>query len=86
VFVGEGNTFKSRALEVGASFIEISWDDWGEAAEEVAEAENFDLIFSHAPGGRQFGLRVNRELRKEHVVMIHGAYHDYMYEWSDQVD
>lgn len=85
-FVGQGEVFKERALATGAAFKEIEWTNWSSAAQEIGEQGDFDLIFSHAPGGRQFGLKVNQLAKKEHVVMIHGAYHDYMYEWSDQVD
>lgn len=85
-FVGQGDTFKKRAQAVGASFIDVDWNQWSHEIEGIAEEVEFDLIFSHAPGGRQIGLAVNEIAKKEHVVMVHGAYHDYMYEWSDKVD
>lgn len=85
-FVGQGDTFRERAQAVGASFVEIDWSEWSHDIERIASDVEFDLIFSHAPGGRQIGLAVNEIAKKEHVVMVHGAYHDYMYEWSDQVD
>lgn len=85
-FVGQGDTFRERAQAVGASFVEIDWNEWSHDIERIASDVEFDLIFSHAPGGRQIGLAVNEIAKKEHVVMVHGAYHDYMYEWSDQVD
>ncbi|WP_236683960.1 glycosyltransferase family 4 protein [Corynebacterium singulare] len=85
-FVGQGDTFRERAQAVGASFVEIDWSEWSHDIERIARDVEFDLIFSHAPGGRQIGLAVNEIAKKEHVVMVHGAYHDYMYEWSDQVD
>lgn len=85
-FVGQGDTFSERAQAVGASFIEIDWNDWENDIERIAQDVEFDLIFSHAPGGRQIGLAVNEIANAEHVVMVHGAYHDYMYEWSDRVD
>ncbi|MDC7109706.1 glycosyltransferase family 4 protein [Corynebacterium afermentans] len=86
-FVGSGEVFKERAEATGASFHVVNWSKgWKSAARSVGEQADFDLIFSHAPAGRQFGLLVNEQAKKEHVVMVHGAYHDYMYEWSDQVD
>lgn len=86
-FVGSGVVFKERAEATGASFRVVNWrKGWESVARSVGEEANFDLIFSHAPAGRQFGLLANEQAKKEHVVMVHGAYHDYMYEWSDQVD
>ena len=86
-FVGSGVVFKERAEATGASFRVVNWrKGWQSVARSVGEQADFDLIFSHAPAGRQFGLLANEQAKKEHVVMVHGAYHDYMYEWSDQVD
>ena len=86
-FVGNGVVFKERAEATGASFRVVNWrKGWESAARSMGEQADFDLIFSHAPAGRQFGLIANELAKKEHVVMVHGAYHDYMYEWSDQVD
>lgn len=86
-FVGSGVVFKERAEATGASFRVVNWRrDWEPIAHEMGEKGDFDLVFSHAPAGRQFGLVANAIAKKEHVVMVHGAYHDYMYEWSDQVD
>ena len=86
-FVGSGVVFKERAEATGASFRVVNWrKGWESVARSVGEQADFDLIFSHAPAGRQFGLLANEQAKKEHVVMVHGAYHDYMYEWSDQVD
>lgn len=86
-FVGSGVVFKERAEATGASFKVVNWKKgWQKVAQQVGEEGNFDLIFSHAPAARQFGLVANQIAQKEHVVMIHGAYHDHMYEWSDQVD
>ena len=86
-FVGSGAVFKERAEATGAAFRVVNWSKgWKSAARSMGEQADFDLIFSHAPAGRQFGLLANELANKEHVVMVHGAYHDYMYEWSDQVD
>ncbi|WJY98025.1 glycosyltransferase [Corynebacterium fournieri] len=86
-FVGSGVVFKERAEATGASFRVVNWrKGWESVARSMGEQADFDLIFSHAPAGRQFGLLANEQAKKEHIVMVHGAYHDYMYEWSDQVD
>mgnify|MGYP001943560795 FL=1 len=86
-FVGSGVVFKERAEATGASFRVVNWrKGWESVARSIGEEADFDLIFSHAPAGRQFGLLANEKAKKEHIVMVHGAYHDYMYEWSDQVD
>ncbi|CAM3203389.1 glycosyltransferase [Corynebacterium gottingense] len=86
-FIGSGVVFKERAEATGAKFRVVNWHrDWEPIAREIGEKADFDLIFSHAPAGRQFGLVANSIAQKEHIVMVHGAYHDYMYEWSDQVD
>lgn len=86
-FVGSGVVFKERAEATGASFRVVNWHKgWETVARSMGEQADFDLIFSHAPAGRQFGLLANERAQKEHIVMVHGAYHDYMYEWSDRVD
>lgn len=85
-FVGAGELFKERAVSQGNQFIDVDWANWEGKVEEIAGSGNYDLIFSHAPEARKLGLSVNRVLGVEHIVMIHGAYHDYMYQWSNQVD
>lgn len=85
-FVGEGETFETRARDTGADFIVVDWNNWQESVEAICYYDDFDLIFSHAPAGRQLGLAVNRNLNIEHVVMIHGAFDDRMYEWQSEVD
>lgn len=84
-FVGQGELFEKRARATGADFLEIDWADWKGAAETVAadpRARSADLVFAHAPHARMLGLEVSRRLGIELYVMIHGAYHDYMYTWS----
>lgn len=85
-FVGQGDVFAERARATGADFIEIDWDNPEGAKEKALEDFNYDLIFSHAPNARKLGLALKAETGSEHIVMIHGAYHDFMYEWSEQVD
>ena len=85
-FVGSGEIFKERAIACGNNFLEVDWNDWRSRIDEIASQDDYDLIFSHAPEARMFGLEVNRILGVENLVMIHGAYHDFMYQWSDQVD
>lgn len=86
IFVGEGETFRERATRTGADFIPVNWDDWAPTIDLVLNDIDFDLIFSHAPAARQFGLEVNRKANVEHIVMVHGAFHDRMYEWQSEVD
>ena len=85
-FVGAGEVFKERALASGNSFIEVDWADWRTKVDGIAAQNDFDLIFSHAPEARMLGLAVNQIIDVENIVMIHGAYHDFMYQWSDKVD
>lgn len=85
-FVGAGEVFKSRAIANGNRFIEVDWANWQSKVDEIAALDDFDLIFSHAPTARMLGLEVNKILDVESIVMVHGAYHDFMYQWSNQVD
>lgn len=84
-FVGQGEVFERRARATGAEFLSVDWHDWKSEAARVAEdpqARDADLVFAHAPHARMLGLEVARRLGIELYVMIHGAYHDYMYTWS----
>lgn len=74
----------TRVAEVGGAVVEVDWADWSPAAALVKRAQ-FDLILSHGPGSRDLALEVNRALEADLYVMFHGAYHDYVYTWSDQV-
>lgn len=85
-FVGAGEVFQNRAEAVGASFREVDWEHWADYTDSITPADNFDLIFAHAPHARQFALQLNERLRIESHVMIHGAYHDFMFNWADRVD
>lgn len=84
-FIGSGELFESRVRATGADFISVDWGEWRSAIPSllddplVAEA---DLIFAHAPHGRMVGMEISRVLGQELVVMVHGAYHDHMYSWS----
>lgn len=84
-FIGQGELFEERVRATGAGFIPVDWSDWKAATEEAAEdsrVQDADLIFAHAPHARMLGLELSRKLNTELYVMIHGAYHDYMYTWS----
>lgn len=85
-FVGSGEVFKSRAIAYGNNFIEVDWANWRSKVDEIADSDHYDLIFSHAPEARMLGLEINKIIDVENIVMIHGAYHDFMYQWSGQVD
>lgn len=86
VFVGSGNLFEKRVNEAGAEFHQIDWNDSIEDISEQLPLESADLVFSHAPRARMLGLSLAKRFDCEHIVMVHGAFHDRMYEWSDQVD
>ena len=85
-FVGEGELFQQRVEATGAYFYPITWNKTKEHTNQILEDVDFDLIFSHAPAGRELGLRLSRKKPTEHVVMVHGAYHDRMFEWQSEVD
>lgn len=85
-FVGAGELFAARAKMTGAKFEEIDWASWQSDIDRIAEKNSTDIIFSHGPQGRMLGLALNRLLGVEHSVMIHGAYHDFMHQWSHEVD
>lgn len=85
--IGAGALFAERASAAGARFVEVDWSDIDLAAEAAAEAiDSPDLIFAHAPQGRMLALQLRRRFAVPTHVMVHGAYHDYMYTWGDQVD
>lgn len=89
IFVGAGDVFAERAVATGADFIHVNWDSWKDGVDKVMSdplSRNADLIFAHAPQARMLGLELARLLGIELQVMIHGAYHDYMYTWSHLVD
>lgn len=86
IFVGSGELFEQRVKEVGAKFHRIDWKDSIEEICNQIPLETADLIFSHAPRARLFGISLAKRFGCEHIVMIHGAFHDRMYEWSDQVN
>lgn len=85
-FVGQGSTFEIRAKNTGADFFRVDWSQWQKSLDTIQDSVAFDLIFSHAPEGRKLGLALSQRMNCEHVVMIHGAFHDRMYEWSNDVD
>jgi hypothetical protein len=89
VFIGAGDLFEERARATGAEFIQVDWENWKEGVDTVlghGSAREADLIFAHAPHARMLGLELARILNAEMHVMIHGAYHDFMYSWSHLVD
>lgn len=87
-FIGAGAVFQERAEATGAHFLTVNWDAWEEDVPTLlddARVRGADMIFAHAPHARMLGLELSRQLHVELYVMIHGAYHDYMYAWSQHV-
>lgn len=84
--VGTPGLFEERAREVGASYIPIDWGNWREDVDRVAETGPYDIVFAHAPQARMFALALPRWPGSRLHVMCHGAYHDYVYTWAEQVD
>lgn len=74
----------ARVIEVGGSVVEVDWSDWAPTVAAL-RGSSFDLVLSHGPGSRDLALAVNRFLQADLYIMFHGAYHDYVYTWSDQV-
>lgn len=86
IFVGQGDVFKARAQATGAKFIDVEWNSALKNVETIAANHHFDMVFSHAPDGRKLGIALSQITGVPHVVMVHGAFHDRMYEWGDEVD
>ena len=87
-FIGAGDLFEERARATGAEFLTIDWESWDAAVPELLEnplVRESDLIFAHAPHGRMVGLEISKALGPEIFVMVHGAFHDQMYSWSQHV-
>lgn len=85
--VGGGQKFSGAVRSTGADLIEIAnWSEWQldfPAVLEDALARPYDLVFTHGPQARALGMKLADELRLPLFVMIHGAYHDYAFEWVD---
>lgn len=86
--VGSGERFLGAVSDSGAELIEISsWKEWNLDLPKVLERANgipYDLVFTHGPQARALGQVVSDELRSPLFVMVHGAYHDYAFEWFDR--
>ena len=84
--VGGSGLFEERARAAGASFIAIDWDHWEAEVDRVADTGPYDIIFAHAPQARMLALKLPKWPGSRVHVMVHGAYHDYIYTWAQQVE
>lgn len=84
--VGGPGQFEERSREAGAEYLVIDWDRWQDEVERVAATGPYDIVFAHAPQARMLALALPRWPGSRLHVMCHGAYHDYVYTWADQVD
>ena len=73
-----------RVEATGATSMAIDWNDWRGAAEVLKEME-FDVILSHGPGSRELAVDVHEALDADLYVMYHGANHDFVYSWGEEV-
>ena len=84
--VGGPGLFAERSRAVGAGYLEIDWDRWKSEVDRIAETGPYDIVFAHAPQARMLALELPKWPGCRFHVMVHGAYHDYIYTWADQVD
>ncbi|MGP5079339.1 glycosyltransferase family 4 protein [Brachybacterium alimentarium] len=84
--VGGPGLFEQRAQEVGASYPTIDWDQWEAEVDRIADTGPYDIVFAHAPQARMLALKLPKWPGSRIHVMVHGAYHDYVYTWADQVE
>ncbi|KGN35693.1 hypothetical protein N803_06380 [Knoellia subterranea KCTC 19937] len=69
----------------GATVIEVDWADWKPVGDLLRTSDRYDIVFAHASGARDLALYVNEAWGADLYVMCHGAFHDYVYTWSDKV-
>lgn len=74
-----------RVRATGASVIEVDWTDWQPIGDHLRTVAPYDLVFAHAAGARDLALYVNETWNADLYVMCHGAFHDFVYTWSDKV-
>lgn len=84
--VGAPGVFEERGRAAGADYIAIDWEDWQSAVDPIAATGPYDIVFAHAPKARMLALALPRWAGSRIHVMCHGAYHDYVYTWADQVE
>lgn len=84
--VGGPGLFEERSRAAGAGFLAIDWDRWEEEVDRIADTGPYDIVFAHAPQARMLALKLPKWPGSRTHVMVHGAYHDYVYTWADRVD
>lgn len=84
--VGAAGMFEQRARAAGAGFLTVDWDRWQAEVDRVAETGPYDIVFAHAPKGRMLALALPEWEGSRVHVMVHGAYHDYIYTWAERVE
>ena len=84
--VGGPGLFEERSRAAGAGFLAIDWDRWEEEVDRIADTGPYDIVFAHAPQARMLALKLPKWPGSRTHVMVHGAYHDYIYTWADRVD
>lgn len=86
--VGAGARFTAAVAAAGADVVPMKdWLAWkGSLPAILAAGEDspFDLIFTHGPQARAVGLAVAAHTGAPIYVMVHGAYHDYAFEWINR--
>lgn len=87
--VGGGSRFAAAVRGAGAEFIPVSnWRAWQLDFSRVEDAHAvgpFDVVFTHGPQARALGMSLAAAHGLPLYVMIHGAYHDYAFEWYEKV-
>ena len=85
--VGSGDRFSDAVLRAGADLIPVGdWKEWSQDLDFVVgagQAQPYDLIFAHGPQARALGMAASLRLGSPLYVMVHGAYHDYAFEWAE---
>lgn len=74
-----------RVRKTGAAVVEVDWSDWRPVSEQIRALDPFDLVFAHAAGARDLAMYVNEQWGADLYVMCHGAFHDFVYTWSEKV-
>lgn len=85
--VARGDRFTSAVREAGATVLPVAdWKRWDielAAVTEYATRNGVDKIFTHGPQARALGIAAGQRLALPVYVMVHGAYHDYAFEWQE---
>ena len=80
-----GGLVAQRVRATGADVIEVDWSNWRPDSDQIRSLPPFDLVFAHAAGARDLAMYVNQVWGADLYVMCHGAFHDFVYTWSEQV-